>query len=100
MIITAQLGPIARDFGVENRVVTILGFSTPVLALAVSLDNFANGITRPICGFLSDILGRENMMLLIFRSSLLHSLGLQCSDVIPTALFCSWPLCFCSGARS
>jgi OFA family oxalate/formate antiporter-like MFS transporter len=66
MIITAQLGPIARDFGVEKQIVTILGISTPVLALAVSLDNFANGITRPICGFLSDIIGRENMMLLIF----------------------------------
>ncbi|MFL6447391.1 MAG: oxalate/formate MFS antiporter [Bryobacteraceae bacterium] len=73
MIITAQLGPIARDFGVEARTVTILGFSTPVLALAVSLDNFANGITRPVCGFLSDILGRENMMLLIFS---LESLAL------------------------
>src|SRR3954451_13190210 len=73
MIITAQLGPIARDFGVESRTVTILGFSTPVLALAVSLDNFANGITRPVCGFLSDILGRENMMLLIFS---LESLAL------------------------
>jgi OFA family oxalate/formate antiporter-like MFS transporter len=66
MIITAQLGPIARDFGVEKQTVTILGFSTPVLALAVSLDNFANGITRPVCGFLSDMLGRENMMLLVF----------------------------------
>lgn len=66
MIITAQLGPIARDFGIEKSTVTVLGFSAPVLALAVSLDNFANGITRPVCGFLSDILGRENMMLLVF----------------------------------
>jgi OFA family oxalate/formate antiporter-like MFS transporter len=73
MIITAQLGPIARDFGVETRTITILGLSTPVLALAVSLDNFANGITRPVCGFLSDILGRENMMLLVFS---LESLAL------------------------
>src|SRR3954452_7468123 len=73
MIITAQLGPIARDFGVEKQTVTILGLSTPVLALAVSLDNFANGITRPVCGFLSDILGRENMMLLVFS---LESLAL------------------------
>jgi MFS transporter, OFA family, oxalate/formate antiporter len=66
MIITAQLGPIARDFGLEKQMITILGVSTPVLALAVSLDNFANGITRPISGFLSDIIRRENMMLLIF----------------------------------
>jgi OFA family oxalate/formate antiporter-like MFS transporter len=75
MIITAQLGPIARDFGVENATVTFLGFSAPVLALAVSLDNFANGITRPICGFLSDILGRENMMLLVFSLEALALFG-------------------------
>jgi MFS transporter, OFA family, oxalate/formate antiporter len=66
MIMTAQLGPIARDFGLENQMITILGVSTPVLALAVSLDNFANGITRPVSGLLSDMIGRENTMLLIF----------------------------------
>ncbi len=66
MVLTAQLGPIARDFGVDNQVVTILGFSAPVLTLAISIDNLANGITRPISGFLSDMIGRENTMLLIF----------------------------------
>ena len=66
MVITAQLGPIARDFGLENRAITILGISAPVLTLAVSIDNFANGITRPVAGFISDIIGRENMMLLMF----------------------------------
>jgi OFA family oxalate/formate antiporter-like MFS transporter len=83
MIITAQLGPIARDFGVENRTVTILGFTTPVLALAVSLDNFANGITRPVCGFLSDILGRENMMLLVFSLESLALFGAAVSGRNP-----------------
>jgi OFA family oxalate/formate antiporter-like MFS transporter len=76
MIMTAQLGPIARDFGLEKQMVTILGVSTPVLALAVSLDNFANGITRPISGFLSDIIGRENMMLLIFSLESAALLGM------------------------
>ena len=66
MIMTAQLGPIARDFGLENQMVTVLGVATPVLALALSIDNFANGITRPLSGWLSDVIGRENMMLLIF----------------------------------
>jgi len=86
MIITAQLGPIARDFGLEKQAVTILGLSAPVLALAVSLDNFANGITRPVCGFLSDILGRENMMLLVFS---LESLAL-----FGVAVFGRNPYCF------
>ena len=66
MVMTAQLGPIARDFGLENRAVTLLGVTAPVLTLAISIDNFANGITRPFSGFISDIIGRENMMLLMF----------------------------------
>jgi len=65
-VMTAQLGPIARDFGLENRVITLPGVTAPVLTLAISIDNFANGITRPIAGFVSDIIGRENMMLLMF----------------------------------
>jgi OFA family oxalate/formate antiporter-like MFS transporter len=59
MIVTAQLGPIARDFGLESRTILILGMSTPVLALAVSIDNLANGVTRPLSGWLSDVIGRE-----------------------------------------
>ena len=66
MIMTAQLGPIARDFGLENKMVMVLGVATPMLALALSIDNFANGITRPLSGWLSDRIGRENMMLMIF----------------------------------
>ena len=68
MVITAQLGPLALDFGVEKQIVTILGLSLPVLTLAASVDNFANGITRPLCGFLSDKIGRENTMLLVFSA--------------------------------
>jgi OFA family oxalate/formate antiporter-like MFS transporter len=66
MVLTAQLGPIARDFGLENHTVLLFGITAPVLTFAVSIDNFANGITRPISGFLSDLIGRENMMLLMF----------------------------------
>jgi hypothetical protein len=76
MIVTAQLGPIARDFGLESRTIMILGMSTPVLALAVSIDNFANGITRPLSGWLSDVIGRENMMLLIFSLEAAALLGM------------------------
>ena len=75
MIMTAQLGPIARDFGLENRMVMVLGVATPVLALALSIDNFANGITRPLSGWLSDVIGRENMMLVIFSLESVALLG-------------------------
>ena len=76
MVLTAQVGPIARDFGMENRTIAILGTSAPVLTLAVSLDNFANGITRPFAGLLSDVLGRENMMLVMFSLEAGALLGL------------------------
>jgi OFA family oxalate/formate antiporter-like MFS transporter len=68
MVMTAQLGPLALDLGVAKQVVAILGISIPVLTLAASLDNIANGITRPLCGFLSDRIGRENTMLLVFTA--------------------------------
>jgi MFS transporter, OFA family, oxalate/formate antiporter len=76
MIMTAQLGPIARDFGLENQMVTVLGVATPVLALALSIDNFANGITRPLSGWLSDRIGRENMMLMIFSLESVALIGM------------------------
>ena len=65
MIVTAQLGPIARDFGVYR-----------FLTLAVSIDNFANGLTRPFSGYLSDRIGRENAMLLMFTAEGAAFLGL------------------------
>ena len=57
MTVTAQLGPIARDFGVGK-----------LLTVAVSIDNLANGLTRPFSGYLSDRIGRENAMLLMFSA--------------------------------
>ncbi len=76
MVMTAQLGPIARDFGLENQTMTIAWITAPVLTLAISIDNFANGITRPIAGLLSDLIGRENMMLLMFSLESLALLGM------------------------
>ncbi len=86
MVITAQLGPIAHDFGVENQLVRFLGYSIPVLTLAVTVDNFANGITRPLCGLISDRIGRENAMLLIFSAESLAFVGM--------AIFGHTPLLF------
>jgi len=76
MVMTAQLGPIARDFGLENGTIVIFGMTAPLLTLALSVDNFANGITRPIAGLLSDVIGRENMMLLMFSLEAVALLGM------------------------
>jgi OFA family oxalate/formate antiporter-like MFS transporter len=76
MVITAQLGPLALDFGVDKQMITMLGLSLPVLTFAASVDNFANGVTRPLCGFLSDKIGRENTMLLVFTAEGLAFAGM------------------------
>ncbi|AJG23783.1 oxalate/formate MFS antiporter [Cupriavidus basilensis] len=74
---TAQLGPIARDFGFASMPVTMLGFTLPLLTMTLSIDNLCNGFTRPLCGFISDRIGRENTMFFIFIGEGLSLLGLM-----------------------
>ncbi|MGO4155693.1 oxalate/formate MFS antiporter [Cupriavidus sp. YAF13] len=74
---TAQLGPIARDFGFASMPVTMLGFTLPLLTMTLSIDNLCNGFTRPLCGFISDRIGRENAMFFIFIGEGLSLLGLM-----------------------
>jgi OFA family oxalate/formate antiporter-like MFS transporter len=76
MIVTAQLGPIAHDLGVEKQVIRLLGFSLPLLTLTISIYNFVNGLTRPFSGFLSDKIGRENAMLFMFSAEGTTFLGM------------------------
>ncbi|HEV7855853.1 MAG TPA: oxalate/formate MFS antiporter [Herminiimonas sp.] len=74
---TAQLGPIAHDFGIGSTPITLFGATLPLLTMALSIDNVANGLTRPLCGFLSDKIGRENTMLIVFIGEGLALLGLM-----------------------
>lgn len=73
---TAQLGPIAKDFGFATMPVTMLGMTLPLLTMTLSIDNLCNGLTRPLCGFVSDRIGRENTMFLIFIGEGLSLIGL------------------------
>ncbi len=66
LMATAQLGPIARDFGVADVSVSFLGLSLPALTFALSLDRILNGLTRPFFGWVSDIIGREKTMFIAF----------------------------------
>jgi len=63
LMATAQLGPIAKSFKIDN-VVVLWGMTALVLALQV--DRILNGITRPIWGWISDHIGRENSMFIAF----------------------------------
>jgi MFS transporter, OFA family, oxalate/formate antiporter len=77
LMATAQIAPIAGDFGVANTVF-LLGGTTITVALIV--DNVANGAARPLFGWISDNIGREYTMAIAFTLGalaywLLGSLG-------------------------
>jgi OFA family oxalate/formate antiporter-like MFS transporter len=73
LMATAQLGPIAKDFRIDNVPVTILGLTLPALQFALSIDRVLNGLTRPFFGWVSDQIGRENTMFIAF---LLEGIGI------------------------
>ncbi|HEU5436529.1 MAG TPA: oxalate/formate MFS antiporter [Telluria sp.] len=77
LMATAQIGPIAKDYGLAKLPISLLGVTLPLLTMTLSIDNLANGFTRPLCGFLSDRLGRENTMFVVFLGEGLSMLGLM-----------------------
>ena len=86
LIATAQIGPIAKDWGLAKLPVDFLGIATlPLLTLTLMIDNVANGFTRPLCGFISDRIGRENTMFLVFIGQGLALLGLAYGGHDPVA---------------
>jgi OFA family oxalate/formate antiporter-like MFS transporter len=77
LMATAQIGPIAKDYHFDKLPMTLLGWTLPLLTMTLAIDNLANGFTRPLCGFISDRIGRENTMLLVFCGEGLAMLGLK-----------------------
>jgi OFA family oxalate/formate antiporter-like MFS transporter len=69
----AQLAPIAKDFYIDGIPVSILGLTMPALTFALSIDRVMNGVTRPVMGYISDRVGRENTMFVAF---LLEGIGI------------------------
>jgi len=72
----AQIGPMAKDFKIDNVPVTILWLTLPALTFALALDRVMNGVTRPIFGWISDRIGRENTMFIAFLLEALAVYGL------------------------
>jgi MFS transporter, OFA family, oxalate/formate antiporter len=66
LMATAQLAVIARDFGVAETPVALVGLTLPALTFALSLDRIMNGLTRPFFGWVSDQIGRETTMFIAF----------------------------------
>jgi oxalate/formate antiporter len=63
MMIIAQMGHFAPSFGITPDVMV---WGLAAFPLALTVDRFANGITRPLFGWISDHIGRENTMALAF----------------------------------
>ena len=63
LMATAQIAPIAKDFNVGDAV---LLFGASTLSVALIIDNICNGGARPLFGWISDNIGRENTMAIAF----------------------------------
>jgi OFA family oxalate/formate antiporter-like MFS transporter len=83
---TAQLAPIATDFKVDKVPVSLLGITLAALPFALSLDRIMNGLTRPVTGWISDRVGREPTMTVMF--------GLQAVTILLLITTASNPLLF------
>ena len=75
LMATAQLAPIAKDFGVDKVTLNLWIWMPTALTAAASLDRILNGITRPFFGWVSDHIGRENTMFIAFG---LEAIGIWC----------------------
>lgn len=62
LMVISQMGAFAHDFGVARM--TVWGMAA--LPLALTIDRFSNGLTRPFFGFVSDRIGREVTMAIAF----------------------------------
>jgi OFA family oxalate/formate antiporter-like MFS transporter len=86
LIATAQLTPIAKDFGIADIPVSLVGLTGAALPLALSFNRILNGVSRPAFGWVSDHIGRENTMFLAF--------GLEGIAILLLANFGHDPLAF------
>jgi len=73
LVVTAQIGPIAKDLGLTK--VTMM-FGASVLSVALVVDSVMNGAARPFFGWVSDHIGREHTMMIAFTLGGLSYLSL------------------------
>jgi OFA family oxalate/formate antiporter-like MFS transporter len=85
LMATAQLGPIARDFGLDRLQIVFLGIAGTTLVVAGIVDNILNGVARPFFGWVSDQIGREITMFIAFSAGALSLWGLSVFGADPYA---------------
>jgi len=86
LMATAQLAPMAKDFGVDKVNVKLLFWMVPALTFALQADRVINGLCRPFWGWVSDHIGREKTMTLAF--------GLEAIAIFCLLQFARNPLMF------
>jgi len=94
LMAAAQVAPIAKDYGVASVPMLVFGTTMPLLTLTLAIDNLANGFTRPLTGWISDHIGRENTMLVVFVGEGLSMLGLMEFGHHPAGFLIFAPLIF------
>ena len=97
LMATAQLAPIAKDFGVSSKPLMVLGITAATLSFAQVVDNVLNGVARPFFGWVSDWIGRELTMSIVFTlgAASIWGLGALGRDpvlfvVLSGAVFFTW----------
>lgn len=83
LVITAQVNPIAKFYHVDRVVVA---FGLTALVLAIQIERILNGVTRPLWGWVSDHIGRENTMFIAF--------GLQALTIVALLQLIDRPVWF------
>ncbi len=83
LMAAAQIAPIAHDFKIANEPVSLAGFQMAALTMAIGLDRIFDGFGRPLFGFISDNIGRENTMFIAFGTAALMLLTLSTYGHIP-----------------
>jgi MFS transporter, OFA family, oxalate/formate antiporter len=77
LMVTSQLAAFAKDAGVTS----VMVWGLAAVPLALTIDRICNGLTRPLFGFISDRIGRENTMFIAFLlEAAAMTLWLQTSD--------------------
>ena len=66
LMTAAQIAPIANDYKIASVPVSLAGIQMAALTFAISLDRILDGFGRPLFGWVSDNIGRENTMFIAF----------------------------------
>lgn len=83
LVVTAQLKEIAGFYQVD-KVIVASGLSASILA--IQLNRIVNGVTRPLWGWISDHVGRENAMFTAFSDRGHGDLGMVADHSSPCSL--------------